>query len=168
MKKDHILTKFTILFVLTLVLTPSINSIAYSQELKLEGIEWLLGIWHFDEETSPMYEMWKRTSDKTFEGVAYNLEQKGMEEREVEALRILEVGESIYYLAKLPQNEFPTIFRATKILKKKVIFENPFHDFPRKITYMKIDPDKMRAILEGFDSKTGQPKTLELNYRRVG
>jgi len=168
MMKKNIILNLTIIGLLALLLTPLFNSAANAQEFQLNEIEWLLGIWHFDEETSPMYEMWKRTSEKTFEGVAYNLEQKGMDEKEVEALRILKIGEYVYYLAKLPQNEFPTIFRATKIDKKKVVFENPFHDFPRKITYLKSDSERMKAILEGFDSKTGQEKTLELNYRRVG
>jgi hypothetical protein len=66
---------------------------------------------------------------------------------EWEFLIIREGANGLEYVAK-PSRQAETIFTAAKASAGEVAFENPAHDFPKRITY-KRDGDTLTAAIEG-------------------
>ncbi|MEO6324307.1 MAG: DUF6265 family protein [Thermoanaerobaculia bacterium] len=80
-----------------------------------------------------------------------------------EFLRIEARADGIYYVAQ-PKGSAPTDFKLTRLAPGVVVFENPAHDFPKKITYAKGPGDTLVARVEG--DAASQEKAEEFRYRR--
>lgn len=91
----------------------------------LEAASWLLGHWETERGAT---ESWSRVSDDTFEG-------HGFDGRSHETLRLVEMSGAVFFIAKVPHNEMPTSFRLTSCSDDTLVFENPAHDFPRRLEY---------------------------------
>jgi len=52
-------------------------------------------------------------------------------------------------VADVIQNEQPIYFKLTKHTKEYWQFENPNHDFPKKIIYRKMGKERMACTIEG-------------------
>lgn len=68
---------------------------------------------------------------------------------EFEYLRIEERGDQIYYVAS-PKGRCPgTDFKLTPLSGQEAIFENPEHDFPKRIMYRKNSDGSLTATIDG-------------------
>jgi Domain of unknown function (DUF6265) len=68
---------------------------------------------------------------------------------EFEYLRIEQRADEIYYVAS-PKGRCPgTDFRLTRISGQEAIFENPEHDFPKRISYRKNSDGSLTASIDG-------------------
>jgi Domain of unknown function (DUF6265)/Domain of unknown function (DUF4440) len=103
----------------------------------LAELRWLIGDWVARSDASEFRETWTEVSDATFEGVGVELASPGGRIRSSEALRLVQMAEGVYYVAKVAHNTLPVAFRLSECGEGRYIFENPSHDFPRKIEYMK-------------------------------
>ena len=60
----------------------------------------------------------------------------------------------IFYIAKVHHNELPIAFKLTQCSDSVAVFENPEHDFPKKIEYKLTDQDRITVTVgssgEGF------------------
>ncbi len=65
-----------------------------------------------------------------------------------EKLRIEEDHEGVHYIADVPDNPAPVRFRLVEIGEGSVAFENPAHDFPKRIAY-RLDGDRLEARVSG-------------------
>jgi uncharacterized protein DUF6265 len=66
-----------------------------------------------------------------------------------EFLRLEERGDSIYYMAS-PKGRCPaTDFKLTRLSGQEAVFENPQHDFPKRIIYRKNSEGGLTAIVDG-------------------
>ena len=90
--------------------------------------------------------MWKKTSDQEFVGKGINL--RGVDTTFVEKLKIISKDNKIFYVADVPENKEPVLFEVTSIKQNAVTFENPKHDFPKKITY-ELTGMKLKATISG-------------------
>lgn len=72
-----------------------------------------------------------------------------------ERLEIREIEGSVYYLATVAnQNDGATIrFRLTESSPDRLQFENPDHDFPKKLIYRRNGPDKLSVDVLGTGDK---------------
>ena len=114
----------------------------------LKKLDWLTGEW-IRTNAKPGrsgIEIWKRTSDNEMAGRGINL--KGIDTTFVEKLRIIVKDNAIYYVADVPQNKEPVLFKLTTQSETKLVFENPQHDFPKVITYEVLDK-KLKAVISG-------------------
>ena len=59
---------------------------------------------------------------------------------------------SIYYIAKVPQNEFPIPFRLVENNGLMYIFENQNHDFPQRIIYHRVNEDSLEVKISDIHS----------------
>jgi hypothetical protein len=114
----------------------------------LKNLEWLTGNW---TRTNPKpgrsgFEFWQRVSSTEMTGRGINL--KGTDTTFVEKLKIVVNENSIFYVADVPQNKEPVLFKATEVTQSSIVFENPQHDFPKKITYA-FDGQKLKATISG-------------------
>ena len=67
---------------------------------------------------------------------------------EFEFLRIEQRGETIYYVAS-PKGRCPgTDFKLTRVAVQEAVFENPEHDFPKRIVYRKNSDGSMTASVD--------------------
>lgn len=75
---------------------------------------------------------------------------------EFEYLRIEERTNGIFYVAH-PNGRTPgTDFKLTKQTVGQVIFENPQHDFPKRIIYKKNTDGSLTASIDGGEGTRGQ------------
>lgn len=79
-----------------------------------------------------------------------------------EFLRILEREGGLVYIAQ-PNGAPPTEFVLTEFSSKRAVFENPRHDYPKKIVY-ELTEKGMTATI-GF-TKGGTPRKFE--FQRDG
>ncbi len=110
-------------------------------------IEFFEGTWGLDDGIS--FERWQKSDDGALAGRAYRLEAN--EERISERLQIRSVDGRFAYLATvLNQNAGATIpFELVAFTGQECVFENPAHDFPKKILYRKESPEKMFVEVSG-------------------
>ena len=127
---------------LVLVLTST-----YAQTDLLQ-LEWLTGSWNRTNAKSGRsgVEIWQKKSAVEFVGKGINL--KGTDTVFVEKLKIIIKEGAVFYVADVPQNKEPVLFKATSLSTSSVVFENPQHDFPKKIAYA-WDGKKLKATISG-------------------
>ncbi|HUP50743.1 MAG TPA: DUF6265 family protein, partial [Thermoanaerobaculia bacterium] len=71
-----------------------------------------------------------------------------------EFLRIEQRGEELVYVA-MPGGRTATEFRATVVEETKITFENPEHDFPKRIHYWK-EGKRLCAAIDGGNEEKSQ------------
>ncbi len=82
---------------------------------------------------------------------------------EFEYLRIEQRADGIYYVAH-PKARCPgTDFKLTRASATEAIFENPQHDFPKRIIYRKTGDDALTASIDGGEGT----KAMTFAYRRA-
>src|SRR5260221_8026027 len=81
-----------------------------------------------------------------------------------EFLRIEERPDGVFYVAQ-PRGKPPTDFRLVRFEKGTAVFENPEHDFPKRIIYTRTGEDTLLASVEGDASS--KEKAEEFRYRRA-
>jgi Domain of unknown function (DUF6265) len=135
------MTKFFIVL-FTLMLT-----CVYSQT-DLSQLDWLTGSWSRTNAKPgrSSTEIWEKKTNTLFVGRGISL--RGSDTTFVEKLKIIVKGNTIFYVADVPENKEPIFFKATSIDKQSVVFENPQHDFPKKIAYL-LDGNKLKAVVSG-------------------
>ena len=119
-----------------------------SAQLSLSNLEWLLGSWNRTNAKPGRsgVEIWTKKSDQEFAGKGINL--RGTDTTFVEKLKIISRDSKIYYVADVPENKEPVLFELTSLIGMNVTFENPSHDFPKKINY-ELMGDKLKATISG-------------------
>ena len=111
----------------------------------LESIAWLLGTWRAGSRDTVIAETWVAASDTTYEGHGVTRSRSDDSIRDEEDLRLVEMGDGVFYVAKVAQNERPVAFRLTSCADGRLVFENSAHDFPRRIEYRRVDDNRFEA-----------------------
>ncbi|MEM8933092.1 MAG: DUF6265 family protein [Acidobacteriota bacterium] len=117
----------------------------------LADIDWIVGRWVAEDGSSG--ESWTRVSPSTFEGVG----RVGSTE---ESLRLVEMSGQVFFLAKVDHNPMPTPFHATTCSAEQAVFENPEHDFPRRLDYQR-DGDSLTVTVSD-----GETRGFQLRWQR--
>ena len=103
--------------------------------MTLDAVRWVLGTWVQESETSTTTETWTATSDHVFAGQGIARRTGEKDPRFVESLLLVEMSGAVFYVAKVPENEYPIPFRMVEASESHAVFTNPNHDFPRRIEY---------------------------------
>ena len=117
------------------------------QTLTISDISWIAGAW----QTAPggrrqIEEHWTAVAGGSMMGVSRTV--AGDKTVEFEYLRIEQRADGIYYVAH-PKARCPgTDFKLTRASATEAVFENPQHDFPKRIIYRKTD-DGLTASIDG-------------------
>lgn len=88
----------------------------------------------------------------------------GGKTKEYEHLRIADEGGQIVYHAT-PSGQAPAAFKLVEGTEKKLVFEDPTHDFPQRVIYERVDEDHLAARIEGM--KQGKAASSGWAMRRV-
>jgi hypothetical protein len=113
----------------------------------LNSLNWLAGEWKSTGAKTTSFEVWKRVSDRTFEGESYYI--KDGEKTVAEYLRIELFGSEIFYTSRVSHNKYPVPFKLVKAENKTFTFENVDHDFPQRIIYKLKEDGSLHARIEG-------------------
>lgn len=127
-----------------------------------EGLQQLAGSWKRSSKAS--FETWEVASPTALLGEGYQQTATG-EKKVTEYLRIVQdANQGIVYQATVPdQNDGATVdFPLRFFTTNSWTFENPEHDFPKKIEYWFQDDQTLRVTLSG-----GEEQPLVLWFNRV-
>jgi uncharacterized protein DUF6265 len=136
--------------------------ILLTQTTTLADLSWIAGAW----ETAPgakrqSEEHWTTAAGATMMGMSRTV--AGEKTVEFEYLRIEQRADGIYYVAH-PKARCPaTDFKLTRASANEVVFENPQHDFPKRIIYRKGADDSLTASVDGGEGT----KAISYAYRRM-
>jgi hypothetical protein len=129
-------------------------AIACSQKptIHLSDLEWLIGVRSIEQDQMLIYESWSKTSDELLTGKSYYTENG--DTMLLETIEIKQIGGEIYYCPAVSnQNDGQAIeFKLTSKKPNELVFENPEHDFPKKIVYIQ-EGNNINAWIEGDGKK---------------
>ena len=124
---------------------------------KLSDLSWLAGDWQSAGGRSQTEEHWTQAAGGSMMGLSRTI--AGGRTYEFEYLRIEERAEGIYYVAH-PKARCPgTDFKLTRLTATEAVFENPAHDFPKRIIYRKAGDGSLVATVDG-DAGSGKAFTV--------
>ena len=144
---------FPTLFLLV-VLSPQTQTIA--------DLSWIAGDW----QTAPggraqIEEHWTSVAGGSMMGMSRTV--AGEKTVEFEYLRIEQRTDGVYYVAH-PKARCPsTDFKLTRASATEAVFENPQHDFPKRIIYRKSGDDSLTASIDGGEGT----KAMSFAFRRM-
>ena len=113
----------------------------------LDALAWMAGSWSGTSRGIEMEEQWTVPKGNSMIGLHRDV-GKGRT-LGFEFLRIEQQGDAIVYLA-MPGGRSPaTPFPLKEVTGTRVVFENPTHDFPKMIRYVRKPDDVMEATISG-------------------
>lgn len=131
----------------------------------LDDINWLIGNWRgLDVNDLVFNENWERDGKNAFIGMGCTITPNG-DTLFRETLKINLVEGSPYYVATVPENKGPVLFKMVEGTANSAVFENPEHDFPQSISYLLENNNHMTVKLVGIEK--GKPKIEKLEFERV-
>ena len=140
------------------VLAPSVSP----QSTDVEKLRWLAGCWEMRQGERLTEEQWMQPRGGVMIGMSRTV--RGDSLVELEQVRIESRGTSLVYVAS-PLRQATAEFTAKAATESGVVFENPAHDFPSRISYRRQGADSLVASIGG--QRGGKDRTIEYPYRRV-
>lgn len=128
----------------------------------IDALAWMAGSWEGKEGKVEVEEVWMAPKGGAMVGMHRDV--SGGKMVGFEYLRIVTKAEKLTYLAS-PQGSAPTPFPLKEMSEKKVVFENPEHDFPQRIIYWLDKDGALHAKIEG--DQGGKPAAMEWTWRRA-
>lgn len=112
----------------------------------LERARWLAGCWRREGAGRVVDEQWMEPLGTAMLGMSRTVRDGRVVE--YEHLRIEARGGSVFYVA-LPSRQSETEFEMDPGSDSTLVFENPEHDFPTRISYVPVGPDSLVATISG-------------------
>jgi hypothetical protein len=139
-----------VIFISCFALVLSIASAA--ETTSLSDLSWITGDWQTPAGgRAQIEEHWTQPAGGSMMGVSRTV--AGDKTVEFEYLRIEQRPDGIYYVAH-PKARCPgTDFKLTRASATEAVFENPQHDFPKRIIYRKTDEGLTASIDGGEGTK---------------
>jgi hypothetical protein len=129
----------------------------------LESLRWLLGDWLADGSKSTFHESWRELGVRDFLGTGIERAKPGGTLKGGEELRLVRMGGAVFYVSKVTHNELPVAFRMTSCSDGVFTFENPAHDFPKRLEYRQIGDEALAVRVSD-----GGSKGFTLEFMRAG
>lgn len=126
----------------------------------LNSLSWLAGSWQMKRGETVIEEHWTTPAAGTMIGMGRTIAK----DRSVafEYLRIIDRDGTLVYIAQ-PNGKAATEFKAINVAPNEIVFANPAHDFPKRITYTRLPDGNVRARVEGDDPQQAE----EFLYTRM-
>lgn len=127
----------------------------------LAPARWLLGRWQAESGDKRILETWREVSATTFEGSGVTSARADAAVFDSEDLRLVAMLDAVFYVAKVAHNPYPVAFRMTGCEAGRLVFENPTHDFPRRLEYTMQPDGGLEVTVSG-----GAERGFKLQFRR--
>ena len=144
--------------------SPEQSGLQREEELSLKEIAGNLpGKWQCNSGDEIITETWSVITDSLYNGttsIITNTDTFFMEN-----IRLEKKGTEIYYIPQVSNQNggLPIPFKMTSATKEVLIFENPDHDFPQKITYTFISADSVVATVSGEVENRKEERKFEMH-----
>lgn len=136
---------------------------AEAAKFTVADLAWLAGTWSFERNGRVVTERWTAPAGGMMLATSQTVAGGRTLEYEFIVLRTDKEGR-VVYVAK-PSRQPEATFTLIQLAEREVVFENPTHDFPQRISYT-IKPDgTLLAAIEG--TKDGKTRRVEFPYRAV-
>jgi Domain of unknown function (DUF6265) len=146
------------------LLSASAHAQAPAAQPTLQDFAWLAGHWRIEQADRQVDEQWMAPAGGLMMGMARNVQGGKVREYEFTLLR-QEPNGDIFYVAS-PSKQSETSFKLTSLAGGAAVFENPQHDFPKKIVYARQADGSLLAAIEG-PGRDGKPRRVEYPFKRV-
>ncbi|HEU4710546.1 MAG TPA: DUF6265 family protein [Pyrinomonadaceae bacterium] len=132
-----------------------------AQTSTISDVSWIAGDWQTPAGgRRQIEEHWTTAAGGSMMGVSRTI--AGDKTVEFEYLRIEQRADGVYYVAH-PKARCPgTDFKLTRASATEAVFENPQHDFPKRIIYRKTD-DGLTASIDGGEGS----KAMSFPFKRM-
>jgi hypothetical protein len=127
----------------------------------VQDLAWLAGAW-CTSGTPEVEEYWSRPKAGSMIGMGRTIVRG--KTVETEFLRLEETIAGVDYVAR-PGGAGETRFKLVRVGEREAVFENPTHDFPKRLTYRLEADGGLWARIEGDGSEKEKP--LEFRYERI-
>jgi hypothetical protein len=127
----------------------------------VRDIAWMTGCWEMTRNGRHIVEHWTAPEGGTLMAVSRTV--AAGKTHEYEFLMIREADGALEYVAR-PSGQTEATFRSVRVSADDVVFENPTHDFPTRISYRRTEGGLVAAT-EG--ERDGKPRRIEFPYARV-
>jgi hypothetical protein len=134
-----------------------------AQPFKIEDLAWLSGDWETAPGRMQIDEHWTKVAGGSMIGMSRTV--AGGKTVFFEYLRIEARGDGVYYVAHPKARTPGTDFKLTRLTGQEAVFENPAHDFPKRIIYRKTADGALTARVEGDGTEKEKPQ--DFHYRPV-
>ena len=127
---------------------------------KLYALE---GLWKMTTKRGVVFEEWKKINKDSLHARSYSL--KGTDTIVNERITLTNTKEGIYYTPAVENqnNKQPIAFKMSKADDHVFVFENPEHDFPKRIVYRFVTTDSLHAFV---DDGTEEEKKQNFYFKR--
>lgn len=147
---------------LCMIFTAGCNQSLRTERKDLGGLQ---GAWMMEGKGKNYGERWVKNADDSLRGLGYSFRQKDTSFLE-EVILTRKDGKWTYTPRTLGQgNGNPVTFTLTGSRQREYVFENPAHDFPKRIIYRFIGQDSIHASID--DGTGSADARMDFYYRRV-
>ena len=129
----------------------------FTQQKLEKEFSWLAGTWQ--QEGKKVFEEWHWQKNE-WTAISYRLDASG-EKQVDEEIRLTEKEEKFFYIPDVAGEQGSVPFEITSFYQYGFVAENPTHDFPKKITYKKIDESHLLATI------SDENKTISYHFIKV-
>ena len=135
--------------------TASMQSPVATTTPTVADLAWIAGNWQTPPgKRAQVDEHWSRPIGGSLMGMSRTV--VGDKTVEFEYLRIEQRADAIYYVAH-PKARCPgTDFKLTRLTGQEAVFENPAHDFPKRIIYRKNSDGSLVASIDAGEGTKSQ------------
>jgi len=114
--------------------------------VSIHQLDWLAGCWAHDGRDEGSVEHWLPPAGAAMLAVSRIIRDGRMVSYEF--LRVEETRDGTLRLIAMPVGQAATAFMLVTTSDNLVVFENPEHDFPQRLTYRLVDADHLLATAE--------------------
>jgi hypothetical protein len=143
-----------------LVSTTLFAATQHAQTSDVTQLAWFTGCWQIARGEQVVDEQWMAPRAGVMLGMSRTVRRGRATATEFVTLRVVD-GRVVYEAN--PSGQKPTSFPATTVSSDRAVFENPSHDYPKRITYERKGE---AALTASIDDGTGG-KRVEYPFRRV-
>ena len=138
----------------------SLAAAALPESNPLASVAWLTGCWEASRPNATIEEHWLAPRGGVMLEVGRTVRNDSLAEYEMVVLRAR--GGRLVYESH-PSGQPSAEFTSTAASDSEVVFENPAHDFPRRVGYRRAGADSLVAWIDGGAGT----RRVEFRYRRV-
>jgi hypothetical protein len=125
----------------------------------------LEGMWLMHTRKGTIGEEWTKNDNDHLHSRGFFI--TGRDTTVTERIALRKQADGIFYISTVENqnNRQPVPFKLTSSDNMKFVFENPDHDFPKRIVYEFVTHDSIHAFIDGGRAASG--KRQDFYYKRV-
>jgi len=134
-----------------------------ADDAQLGQLSWLSGCWRAEGGDPGSVEHWLPLAGGTLIGVSRTVKDGKTVAHEFMQIRRTDAGQIVFI--GLPSGQRETTFTLKSLDADSVTFENPTHDFPQRVIYLRASTDRIVGRIEGLAD--GKLRGIDFPLHRI-